>query len=79
MARGKYLSLEEARKGETPGATLEQFAKEHPSQADGPMFSRLLDAMARGKPASAGTSAPAVSEGYSGTQTHQGTSEGDEG
>ena len=38
MARGKYLSLEEARKS----GKLDQFAKEHPSKANGPQFRRLL-------------------------------------
>lgn len=44
MSRGKYLSLEEARKE----GKLKQFAKEHPSQADG-RFHRLLEAMAKAK------------------------------
>lgn len=44
MARGKYLSLEEARKL----GKLDQFAKEHPAEADGQRFDRLLDAMCRG-------------------------------
>lgn len=75
MSRGKYLSLEEARKGETKGATIMQFCKEHPSKADGPLFRRLLDAMARGKLEAGGTSGPGSSEGYSGTQTRPSTSE----
>jgi len=74
MARGKYLSLEEARKGETKGATIKRFCKEHPSKADGPRFRRLLDAMARGTLEGAETSAPETSEGYSGTQTPPDTS-----
>lgn len=47
MSRGKYLSLEEARKK----GQLEQFAKEHPSQEtrEG-RFDDLLKAMAKGKP-----------------------------
>ena len=46
MGRGKYLSLEAARKlGE-----LIEFAKEHPSKGDAKAFNALLDAMARGKP-----------------------------
>jgi len=44
MARGKYLSLEEARKL----GKLGQFAKEHPSKSDG-RFEPLLVAMAKGK------------------------------
>ena len=45
MARGKYLSLEEARKG----GLLDRFAKEHPSEGDEELFDRLLDAMAKPK------------------------------
>ena len=43
MARGKYLSLEEARKT----GKLDRFAKEHPSKADKARFERLLDAMTK--------------------------------
>ncbi len=46
MARGKYLSLEEARKG----GTIKQFCKEHPSKGDKKAFEKLFDAMASGKP-----------------------------
>jgi len=46
MSRGKYLSLEEARKL----GKLDQFAKENPSQADG-RFWPLLDAVVIGSPA----------------------------
>jgi hypothetical protein len=41
MSRGKYLSLEEARKS----GKLEKFAKEHPSEGDRARFKSLLDAM----------------------------------
>jgi len=41
LSQGKYLSLEEARKA----GKLEQFAKEHPSEADAEKFERLLEAM----------------------------------
>jgi len=44
MSRGKYLSLEEARKT----GQLNQFAKEHPSEAERERFERLLEAMAKG-------------------------------
>ena len=74
MSRGKYLNLEEARKGETKGATIKRFCKEHPSQAD-ERFWPALEAAAKGLPTAEGTSAPAASEGYSGTQTRPGTSE----
>ena len=46
MARGRYLSLEEARKS----GKLKQFAKEHPAKGDGDVFDRLLNAMAHGGP-----------------------------
>ena len=78
MSRGKLLSLEEARKGTIPGATLDQFAKEYPSQADG-RFWPLLDAMARGKPLDQQTSSAGISADCSGTQTPPNTSEGNEG
>lgn len=48
MARGKYLSLEEARKLKR----LDHFCKEHPSAGDREQFDRLLDAMAYGGPPS---------------------------
>ena len=54
MARGKYLSLEEARKT----GKLKQFAKEHPSESEGDRFQRLLDAMAKGSPKGGETSDP---------------------
>ena len=71
MARGKYLSLEEARKMDA----LDQFAKEHPSKADADRFEALLDNMTKGSAKGGRTSARAASEGYSGTRTRQGTSE----
>ena len=54
MSRGKYLSLEEARKC----GKLDRFAKEHPSEANRTRFKRLLDAMARGALEEAETSQP---------------------
>ena len=45
MSRGKYLSLEEARKKDK----LKRFAKEHPSRGDESLFDRLLGRMAKGK------------------------------
>ena len=45
MARGKYLSLEEARKS----GELGRFCKEHPSEGDEKLFDHLLDAMAKPK------------------------------
>ena len=46
VARGKYLSLEEARRSRK----IDRFCKEHPSEADPERFERLLDAVCRGKP-----------------------------
>ena len=46
MARGKYLSLDEAIKKKQ----LDRFCKEHPSEGDEEEFDRLLNAMAKGKP-----------------------------
>ena len=45
MSRGKFLSLEEARKQKQ----LDRFCKEHPSEGDEEKFDRLLDAMAKPK------------------------------
>lgn len=45
MSRGKYLSLEEARKE----GKLKRFVKEHPSEGDKGLFTRLLDAMVKVK------------------------------
>ncbi len=45
MSRGKYLSLEEARKENQ----LEQFAKEHPSKGDITTFDKLFKAMVKTK------------------------------
>ncbi len=70
MARGKYLSLEEARKARQ----LDRFCKEHPSQAD-ERFWPLLNAAARGLPEAEETSSRVASEGYSGTRTRRDTSE----
>jgi hypothetical protein len=49
MSRGKYLSLEEARKLKQ----LDRFAKEHPSKGDRALFDRLFSAMVK-MPAKAG-------------------------
>jgi len=78
VARGKYLSLEEAYKLDR----LDQFCTEHPSTGDWDRFWRLADAMANGEPPSPRRTAKALrtssrgsSEGYSGTRTRPGTSE----
>ncbi len=46
MARGKYLSLEEARRM----GRLDLFCKEHPSTGDWDRFNRLFEAMGHGEP-----------------------------
>ena len=72
MARGKYLSLEEARNQ----GLLYQFAKEHPNETDADRFERLLKAMAEGKlEAEQGTSGEARGAGYAETQLRKDTSE----
>jgi hypothetical protein len=43
MSKGKYYSLEEARKAND----LEGFAKEHPSEGDRSLFNKLFDRMTR--------------------------------
>lgn len=70
MARGRYLSLEEARNA----GTFIRFAKEHPSQAD-ERFSCLLDAMSKASQEEPRTSSEAVSEDCSDIQTQPNTSE----
>ncbi len=73
MARGKYLSLEEARKMK---GGLEKFAKEHPSKGDEKRFDRCLELMASGKiEEEARTSIRGASEDYAGTHAPKGTSE----
>ena len=71
MARGKYLSLEEARKL----GKLDQFAKEHPTEGDADLFERLLEKAAgpRSSTATSGTSTRDASAGSSGTQTRRGS------
>ena len=46
MARGRYLSLEEARKT----GQIDRFCKEHPSTGNWDRFKRLFEAMAHGGP-----------------------------
>ena len=74
MARGRYLSLEEARKS----GTLDRFAKEHQIQDPHPdgkkRFEAVLDAMARGTREGPQTSSRGASGGYSETQTPPDTS-----
>jgi hypothetical protein len=70
MSRGKYLSLEEARKS----GKLARFAKEHPSKGDSDRFTRLLTEMSETKEEGTGTSNWGRDASSNGTQTHQDTS-----
>jgi hypothetical protein len=69
MSRGKYLSLEEARKT----GKLDRFAKEHPSDGDRERFDRLLGEMSKTIEEAEETSSPGRDENSNGTQTRQGT------
>jgi len=52
VSRGKYLSLEEARKkGKQGKDKLQEFAKEHASEGDKKKFDVLFEAMANVEPA----------------------------
>ena len=74
MARGKHLSLDEARKKK---GGLARFAREHPSKGDEKRFDALLKAMASEKQSATDqTSSEADAEGCDETQTPKGTSEG---
>ena len=59
MARGKYLSLEEARKMGKMG----RFAKEHPATGNAGAFDGLIDAMAKGEPPTPRKAKPKPSSG----------------
>jgi len=69
MSRGKYLSLEEARKS----GKLDRFAKEHPSEGDRKRFDSLLDEMSKTIEEAEETSSPENDESSNETQTRQGT------
>jgi hypothetical protein len=69
MSRGKYLSLEEARKS----GKLDRFAKEHQSEGDRRRFNRLLDEMSKTIEEAEETSSLENGENSNGTQTRQGT------
>lgn len=75
MSRGKYLSLEEARKLDR----IEQFAKEHPSKGDRERFNRLLHEMSKTISLSAETSFPLNGASSNETQTHRDTSKDADG
>jgi hypothetical protein len=69
MSRGKYLSLEEARKRRR----FDNFAKEHPSEGDKGEFDRLFDAMIKGSSATEEASSPDSRACSSETRTRKGT------
>ena len=72
MARGKYLSLEEARKL----GKLKEFAKQHPSEETrAGRFDALLDTMTKSSPEADQTSGAETSEDCTETRTPRGTSE----
>lgn len=81
MARGKYLSLDEARRlGKLE--QLEQFAKEHPYEGDMDKWDKLFKAMIEGGPPdsirkarASKTSGRGASEDCSETQIRPDTSE----
>ena len=76
MARGKYLSLEEARKM----GKVDRFCKEHPSEGDWDVFDRTFDAMAgpdaKSSSRAVRTSSRARGASSSGTRTRRDTSKG---
>jgi hypothetical protein len=69
MSRGKYLSLEEARKS----GKLDRFAKEHPSEGDRKRFDHLLDEMSKTTEEAEETSSSDRDENSNGTRTRRGT------
>jgi hypothetical protein len=69
MSRGRFLSLEEARNS----GQLDQFAREHPSEAERARFERLLEAMAKGVLEDKETLPPGHDEGSSETRTRKDT------
>ncbi len=73
MARGRYLSLEEARKS----GKMSRFCKEHPSEGDEQLFDKLFEAMALPKSSKATeqTSPPGNGACCTDTRTRPGISE----
>ena len=73
MARGKYLSLEEARKL----GTIDQFCKEHPSRGDWNEFDAMMDSIAGPKAKNSSKAVRTSSRGRgassSETRTRRGT------
>jgi len=69
MSRGKYLSLEEARKK----GQLDRFCKEHPSKGDRALFDHILDGLIKNPSKVSETSSRAKPARSSGTRTRRGS------
>jgi len=69
MSRGKYLSLEEARKK----GQLDRFCKEHPSTGDKEGFDRILDGLIKNPSKASETSSRVKRVRSSDTRTRQGS------
>ncbi len=68
MSRGKYLSLEEARKKDL----LDRFCKEHPSTGDEDAFDGILDGLIKNPSRASETSSQAKPARSSDTRIRQG-------
>jgi hypothetical protein len=69
MSRGKYLSLEEARKKHL----LDRFCKEHPSTGDKDALDGILDGLIKNPSEASETSSRAKPARSSDTRTRQGS------
>lgn len=67
MARGKYLSLEEARRK----GLLDRFCKEHQSAGDKDVFDDILDGLIKNPSEASGISSQEKRVRSSGTRTRQ--------
>jgi hypothetical protein len=67
MSRGKYLSLEEARKK----GQIDRFCKEHPTTGDRSLFDHILDGLIKNPSKASGTSSRAKRARSSGTRIRQ--------
>ena len=64
MSRGKYLSLEEARKKNKQNKDkIDRFCKEHPSKGNEHAFDGIFNAMAKNSPLTEETSGQEHDEG----------------
>jgi hypothetical protein len=67
MSRGKYLSLEEARKK----GQIDRFCEEHPSKGDRNLFDHILDGLIKNPSKASETSSQAKRARSSDTRTRQ--------